>query len=74
MCKYHLDSQQFSHFCIVRLKSSYDATVTLKSYRHIKEATNVVSTTIYFHGEIQVSISLLKYFNVSGYYGMLQLR
>lgn len=49
---YHLDSQHFSHFCIVSLKSSYDATVTLKIYRHIKEAINLVSKKNYFHGKI----------------------
>lgn len=47
-----LDSQHFSHFCMVSLKSSYDATVTLKIYRHVKEATNLVSKKNYFHGKI----------------------
>lgn len=49
---YHLNSQQFSHFYIVSLKSSYDATVTLKIYGHIKEAANLVSNKMYFYGNM----------------------
>lgn len=58
-----------STFCIVNLKSSYDATATL--YGHIKEATKLVSKNNIFMSRYScLSVSCG---TRSGYYGMLQL-